>query len=197
MCVCGVPQSAAAQRQTHRQQALNTFKLALIFHQQITTRKLWGKYYCVLLEVQSDRGRHEPTPLLYPNSTTDTHHIRLNVFAEVLELMSVKIITFKSWHLLTMITQRESQKQQSISLLRSSSVSSSWLFVPLLCVPGVHTEGTLLPIRSYRGLHSGDRGQRLLLSTARHLACAGYILWHLWAQRTLTLPGQCVCVCVC
>lgn len=67
----------------------------------------------------------------------------------------------------------------------------------LFCIPGVHTEGTILAIRPDRRLHSGDRCQRLLLPTARHPACAGYVLRHLRAQRTLTLPGQCVCVCFC
>lgn len=71
------------------------------------------------------------------------------------------------------------------------------LFV--LCVLGVYTKGTILPVRPDRRLYSRDRCQWLLLPTARHPACAGYILWHLRAQCTLALPGQSgfVPVCVC
>lgn len=66
----------------------------------------------------------------------------------------------------------------------------------LLCVPGVYTEGTVLPIGSDRRFHGRDRCQRLLLPTARHPACAGYVLRHLRAQCTFTLPGQSVCLYV-
>lgn len=66
-----------------------------------------------------------------------------------------------------------------------------------LSVLGVYTKGTILPVRPDRRLHSRDWCQRLLLPTARHPACAGYILRHLRAQCTLTLPGQSVCVCFC
>lgn len=59
-------------------------------------------------------------------------------------------------------------------------------------VAGVHPEGTILPVRPDRGLHGGDRCERLLLSTARHPAGAGHILRHLRAQRALPLPGQSV-----
>lgn len=68
---------------------------------------------------------------------------------------------------------------------------------PLLSfVSGVYTEGSILPVRPDRRLHSWDRCQWLLLPAARHPACAGYVLRYLRAQRALTLPGQCVYVCV-
>lgn len=66
----------------------------------------------------------------------------------------------------------------------------------VLCIPGVHTEGTILPLRPDRRLYGRDRCQRILLPTACHPACAGYVLRHLRAKRTLTLPGQSLCVCV-
>lgn len=86
-------------------------------------------------------------------------------------------------------------KSHSIKSLKRLLFMTAFALLFVLCVAGVHTEGTILPVWPDRRLHGGDWRQRLLLPTARHPACAGYVLRHLGAQRTLTLPGQSV-LCV-
>lgn len=125
----------------------------------------------------------------------DAHFIFLLKLKYILKYIQEIRISLSKYEVLYRLYSSQSSALNHV--LNKASVHDIDPPLLVLCVLGVYTKGTILPVRPDRRLHSRDRCQRLLLPTARHPACAGYILWHLRAQCTLTLPGQSAFVPAC